>query len=114
MTFYSFYSFLKLITKDKNFNQHYMFVIKCNTIHPVSSPTTQKLFPFVNKSFINNTLPYKKYLSTQIKTFWYPKTKYQQLTINSLIQAGPFVTKYTNITNSTDRKSTRLNSSHRL
>ena len=101
MAFYGFYSFLKLITRDKNFDQHYMFVVKCDAIHPVGSPTTQRLFPFVDRSFIDSTLPYEEYLSTQIETFWYPKAEYQQLTINSLVQAGPFVTRYTNITNST-------------
>nr|UHK05419.1 MAG: ORF1 [Torque teno midi virus] len=101
MAFYGFYSFLKLITRDKSFDQHYMFVVKCDAIHPIGAPTTQRIFPFIDRTFIDSTLPYEEYLSEQIEKFWYPQAKYQQLTINSIVEAGPFVPRYTNIVNST-------------
>lgn len=101
MGFYGFYSYLKLITRDKNFDQHYMFVVKCSAIHPITTVSTQRIFPFIDRPFIDGTLPYEEYLSTQIEKFWYPKAAFQQLTINSIVESGPMVPRYTNILEST-------------
>ncbi|UJO02052.1 ORF1 [Anelloviridae sp.] len=101
MGFYGFYSFLKLITKDKAFDEHYMFIVKCRAIRPISQPTPQSYYPFIDRSFIDSTLPYDEYISANIEKFWYPKAYFQQQTINAFVEAGPFIPKYTNIPYST-------------
>nr|UHK04210.1 MAG: ORF1 [Torque teno midi virus] len=101
MGFYGFYSYLKLITRDKSFDQHYMFVCKCPAIHPIGNVTTQRIFPFIDRPFIDGTLPYEEYLSQTIENAWYPKAEFQQLTINSIVEAGPLVPRYNNILEST-------------
>nr|UHK04193.1 MAG: ORF1 [Torque teno midi virus] len=101
MAFYGYYSYLKLTTRDKDFDQYYMFVVKSNAIQPISQPTKQEYYPFLDKPFIDGTLPYEEYLSENIEKFWYPMALYQQQTINAIVESGPFMPKYTNITEST-------------
>nr|UHK05315.1 MAG: ORF1 [Torque teno midi virus] len=101
LAFFGFYSFLKLITKDKAFDQHYMFVVKCSAIHPIGQPSAQSYFPFLDREFIDGVLPYEEYISENIKKLWYPKAVHQQRTINAFVESGPFVPRYTNITEST-------------
>nr|UHK05323.1 MAG: ORF1 [Torque teno midi virus] len=101
MAFHGFYSFLKLITKDKAFDEHYMFIVKCRAIRPISQPTPQSYFPFIDRTFIDSTLPYDEYISANIEKLWYPKAAFQQQTINAFVESGPFIPKYTNIPFST-------------
>nr|UHK05344.1 MAG: ORF1 [Torque teno midi virus] len=101
MAFYGYYSYLKLITRDKAFDEHYIFVVKSKAIRPITQPTAQSYYPFIDRPFIDSTLPYEEYLSAQIEKFWYPKALFQQLTINSFVESGPFMPRYTNIVNST-------------
>nr|UHK05333.1 MAG: ORF1 [Torque teno midi virus] len=101
MALHGFYSFLKYITKDKKFEDHYMFVLKSPAIHPVSQVTPQEYYPIVDKSFIDSTLPWDEYISENIAKFWYPKAIYQQVTINALVESGPFIPKLGNLKDST-------------
>nr|UHK05346.1 MAG: ORF1 [Torque teno midi virus] len=101
MGFYGFYSFLKLITKDKAFDEHYMFIVKSTSIRPITQPTAQNYYPFLDREFIDSTLPYDEYISANIEKFWYPKAVFQQRTINAFVESGPFVPRYTNIPFST-------------
>ena len=101
MAFHGFYSFLKLASHDKVFDTNYMFIVRCPAIRPVSQPTAQSYYPFIDKYFIDGTLPFDEYVSENIKQFWYPQAKYQQQTINQFVEAGPFIPKYSNITYST-------------
>ncbi len=96
MAFHGFYSFLKYTTKDKNFENDYLFVVKSPAIHPVSQVTGQQYYPLIDGTFINNTLPWDEYISENIAKFWYPKAIFQQLLINSLVEAGPFIPKLSN------------------
>nr|UHK06867.1 MAG: ORF1 [Torque teno midi virus] len=100
MAFYGFYSYLQQITKDKAFDIHYMFVVQSKAIHPITV-STQTIYPFIDWDFINGTLPWEEYLSDSIKKLWYPQARFQQVTINSIVEAGPFVPKYNNLTDST-------------
>lgn len=101
MAIFGFYSFLKFTTKDKKFDDHYMFVLKSPAIHPISQPTPQNYYPILDKTFIDSTLPWDEYVSENISKFWYPKATYQQVTLNALVESGPFMPKLSNISEST-------------
>lgn len=100
MAFFGFFSFLKHISKDRAFDLHYMFVIKSPAIIPVTV-TKQDFYAFVDWDFINGQLPWEEFLSEKIKATWYPKATFQTTTINSLVECGPFIPKYANISEST-------------
>nr|UHK04555.1 MAG: ORF1 [Torque teno midi virus] len=101
MAFYGFYSFLKQTLKDKFFTEHYMFIVKSSAIKPVGTSVTQTFYPLLDFDFVQGKLPWEEYLSEQIKNFWYPKALFQQQTINSIVECGPYIPRYSNIPDST-------------
>nr|UHK04569.1 MAG: ORF1 [Torque teno midi virus] len=101
MAFYGFYSFLKKQTHDKLFYDHYIFVVKCPAIKPTLQTSQQTIFPLIDPAFWQGKLPFDEQITQQIETFWYPKASFQTQTINSLVESGPFMPRYTNILNST-------------
>ncbi len=81
MAFYGYYSYLKLISRDKAFEEHYIFVVKCKAIKPITQPTAQSYYPFIDRPFIDSTLPYEVILiSPNTKNFGNPKATVSTLT----------------------------------
>nr|UHK05399.1 MAG: ORF1 [Torque teno midi virus] len=101
MAFYGYYSFLKQSTKDKNFAEHYMFVVKSPAIKPVFQTSQQTIFPIVDRVFTEGKMPFDEALTTSIARLWYPKASMQTTTINAIVESGPFIPRYTNIKYST-------------
>nr|UHK05371.1 MAG: ORF1 [Torque teno midi virus]UHK05424.1 MAG: ORF1 [Torque teno midi virus] len=100
MCMYGLYSYYQDLLKDKNFNTHYMFVIRSPAIKPITV-SRQDFYPFIDWDFINGVLPWEEYLSEKIKATWYPQATFQTTTINALVESGPFVPRLTNIPDST-------------
>nr|UHK04602.1 MAG: ORF1 [Torque teno midi virus] len=101
MAFFGFWSWIKYVSKDKNFFEHYMFVVQSEAIKPISQNTAQKRYAFLDTSFISGKLPWDEYLSKNIAAKWYPKALFQQEMINNFVECGPFIPKLGNITEST-------------
>nr|UHK05397.1 MAG: ORF1 [Torque teno midi virus] len=101
MAFYGFYSFLKYTIKDKFFMDHYMFVVSSPAIKPISQTSKQTIYPILDPAFIAGKLPFDEYLDDNTKKVWFPKARFQTQIINSFVEAGPFIPRYTNIKYST-------------
>lgn len=101
MALYGFWSWIKYVSKDKAFYEHYMFVVQSDSIKPISQNTAQKRYAFLDPSFVKGTLPWEEYVSENVKKFWYPKALFQTETINAIIECGPYIPKLTNIPEST-------------
>nr|UHK06189.1 MAG: ORF1 [Torque teno midi virus] len=93
MAFYGFWNYLLKTTKDKNFLLHNMFVVKSPAIKLINA-TEQRVFPLLDLSFIKGNLPYEEYLTDRDKQYWYPQAKFQQEVINSFVESGPYIPKY--------------------
>lgn len=100
MCLYGIYSYFQELLKDKYFNTHYMFVLRCPAIKTVTV-AKQDFFPIVDWDFIAGVLPWEEYMSEKIKAAWYPQATFQTTTINALVESGPFMPKYSNMTDST-------------
>lgn len=100
MCMYGLYSYYQDLLKDKYFNTHYMFVVRCPAIKTVTV-AKQDFFPIVDWDFIAGQLPWEEYLSEKIKAAWYPQATFQTTTINAIVESGPFMPRYTNIPEST-------------
>nr|UHK04605.1 MAG: ORF1 [Torque teno midi virus] len=101
MAFFGFWNWIKYVSKDKKFFEHYMFVVQSEAIKPISQNTAQKRYAFLDTSFISGKLPWDEYLSKNIAAKWYPKALFQQEMINNFVECGPFIPKLGNITEST-------------
>ncbi len=78
-----------------------MFVVQSPAIKPISQNTAQKIYTFVDPAFVAGRLPFDEYLDANIKKLWYPRATFQTQTINALVEAGPFMPRYTNLKYST-------------
>nr|UHK04201.1 MAG: ORF1 [Torque teno midi virus] len=101
MAFYGFWSWIKYTSKDKFFMDHYAFVVKSPAIRPITQTTAQKRYLFLDPEFIAGKLPWDEYLSDNIKKLWYPSCTKQTKTLNAFVECGPYIPRYTNITEST-------------
>nr|UHK05384.1 MAG: ORF1 [Torque teno midi virus] len=101
MALYGFWNWLIHTSRDKGLMQHYMFVIESPAIKPVLQTGTQTKYPIIDPNILNGKLPFDEVpTSTQIQN-WYPTAYFQTATINSLVESGPYIPKYTNIPVST-------------
>lgn len=100
LIFYGYWSFIKKI-KDPSFMSLHMFVIKSQFLKPQPSAITKEFFPIIDLNFTIGLNPYKAYISSTQKKLWYPTCDHQIETINSFVQTGPYIPKY-----SDDRDST--------
>nr|UHK04904.1 MAG: ORF1 [Torque teno midi virus] len=100
LIFHGYYSFIKQI-KDSSFMSLHMFIIKSPYLKPSPSAITKDYFPIVDLNFTIGLNPYKAYISSIQKKLWYPSCEHQIETINSIVETGPYIPKY-----SDDRDST--------
>lgn len=87
--------------KGKGYLLTHMFVIQSDFITPQPSAITKQFFPFVDLNFTIGQNPFKAYISSFQEKLWYPCIDHQIETINSFVEVGPYVPKY-----SDDRDST--------
>nr|UHK07250.1 MAG: ORF1 [Torque teno midi virus] len=100
LTFFGLWSYIKK-TKQESFLNSHMFVIKSPYILPVPQGSAKQFFPFVDYNFIQGNNPYKSYITSNQKKFWYPTAEHQVETINAFVQSGPYITKLQNDRDST-------------
>nr|UHK04873.1 MAG: ORF1 [Torque teno midi virus] len=93
LAFYGFYSFIKKV-KGSSFLPLHMFVVKSPYIKPKPSAITKDFFPIIDLNFTIGLNPYKAYISSLQKKLWYPTCEHQIETINSIVQCGPYIPKY--------------------
>ncbi|UJO01967.1 ORF1 [Anelloviridae sp.] len=93
MSFYGYWNYLQYASKDPNIFKSHMFVVKCPAIKKLNSTITQEYYPIIDFDFINGKLPYEEYLSTTVANQWYPTAEHQMVTINSLVESGPYIPK---------------------
>nr|UHM26960.1 MAG: ORF1 [Torque teno midi virus] len=98
MAFYGLWNYI-LRTKSPDYLQQAMFVCKCPAIQLISK-TKQDIFPILDLSFIKGQMPWDELLTeTQIK-LWYPTAYKQQQIINTFVESGPYIPKYSNLPSS--------------
>ncbi len=77
-----------------------MFVVRSPFIKPIT-PTTQTVFPLIDRSFMEGKMPYDELLTLQQRTQWYPTAHKQVQSINAIVESGPYIPKYMNLPSST-------------
>nr|UHM26211.1 MAG: ORF1 [Torque teno midi virus] len=93
LAFYGFQSYIEKTKHDKGWLLSGIYVCKCPYLKRLSS-STQTTFVFIDFDFINGKLPYEETVTTQKKALWYPNVENQVITMNSLVQCGPYIPKY--------------------
>nr|UHM26941.1 MAG: ORF1 [Torque teno midi virus] len=99
MALYGLWNFLER-KKNVAYVETGMFVIKSPAIQLISK-TIQTIFPIVDISFIKGQMPWDQLLTDTDKKLWYPTALKQQQIINTFIESGPYIPKYSNLPSST-------------
>nr|UHM26987.1 MAG: ORF1 [Torque teno midi virus] len=99
MALYGLWNFLER-KKNIAYVETGMFVIKSPAIQLISK-TIQTIFPILDISFIKGQMPWDQLLTDTDKKLWYPTALKQQQIINTFIESGPYIPKYSNLPSST-------------
>nr|UHK04944.1 MAG: ORF1 [Torque teno midi virus] len=98
-----FFGFWNYIEKKRNITylDLGMFVVESQYIQPQPSAITKQYYPIIDYNFILGNNPFKAYISSTQRKLWFPTCQHQLETINSIVQTGPYITKYNNDRDST-------------
>nr|UHM26943.1 MAG: ORF1 [Torque teno midi virus] len=99
MAFYGLWNYI-LRSKSKDYLTQAMFVCKSPAIQLISK-TNQTVFPILDMSFIKGQMPWDELLTDTQKKLWYPTAYKQQQIINTIVESGPYIPKYSNLPSST-------------
>nr|UHK07057.1 MAG: ORF1 [Torque teno midi virus] len=100
---YGYTSFLKDKKHDASYFSAYILVIKTDKVYRTSGIGTSPFYIFLDKNFINGKLPDGTVPKSEgTSSFnWYPSLRQQLQCIAEIVSTGPYVPKYSDITNST-------------
>lgn len=99
MALYGLWNYI-LRAKSPDYLLQAMFVIKSPAIRLITK-TKQEVFPIVDLSFIKGQMPWDELLTDTQKKLWFPTAYKQQQIINTFVESGPYVPKYSNLPSST-------------
>nr|UHK06870.1 MAG: ORF1 [Torque teno midi virus] len=101
MALFGYKDFLLKSSNDKGLFLYHMIVVKSTALHPISQTTEQVYYPLIDIDFAFGRLPYDEYITTNMKSKWYPSGETQETALNNIVNTGPYVPTFNNITNST-------------
>nr|UHM27138.1 MAG: ORF1 [Torque teno midi virus] len=93
MGFFGYWDFILQHTANKGVYDTHMFVVASSAFRTLNQTTKQQWYPLIDVDFAMGKLPWDEYLSTNIKSKWYPIAEYQKTSINNLVMSGPYVPK---------------------
>nr|UHK06177.1 MAG: ORF1 [Torque teno midi virus] len=100
IAFFGFWDWIDQKKAKAQYFDHGMFVVKSPAIKNIT-PTTQTVWPLIDRSFMEGKMPYDELLTLQQINNWYPTAYKQVQTINAIIESGPYIPKYSNLPSST-------------
>lgn len=101
MGLYGYGNYLIQSSKDKGLLTTHMLICKSRSLHPISQATKDTYYPIINTEFAFGKLPYDEYITSTMKSNWYPTGEMQEDALNNIVMTGPYQPKFNNITNST-------------
>nr|UHK07447.1 MAG: ORF1 [Torque teno midi virus] len=103
MLLFGFLSFVQQKQKFGDFLTRYVLAIECPTGFYYYSQTGFEKSPIIplDQTFVNGLAPYKEDLTESMKIQWTPNVYTQLEILNSFVESGPYVPKYSQTKNST-------------
>nr|UHK05584.1 MAG: ORF1 [Torque teno midi virus] len=97
---YGYLSFIKQM-KPSDYPLAHVVVIKSKAIYCYPEIGACDYYCPIDYDYIQGKLPYGQTLTDQKKKLWYPDINWQKITLNAIVESGPFIPKYSQETNST-------------
>ncbi|UJO02046.1 ORF1 [Anelloviridae sp.] len=96
LAFYGYLDYVRQIKKDKTWLESHVLVFKSPAVFTFPQPGADKWYCPLSKTFIDGVGPYRTDLTKKQKERYYPQIQHQHEILNSFVEAGPFVPKYNN------------------
>ncbi len=95
MLLYGYLSYVQKVKNVRDFLNNYTLCMRSPALFPYSQPgaETQIIIP-VNENFIHGKAPYDEALTDTMKGYWTPNVYQQIQTLNTMVESGPYVPKY--------------------
>nr|UHK07506.1 MAG: ORF1 [Torque teno midi virus] len=102
MLLYGYLSYVQKVKNVKDFLQNYTLCMQSPALFPYAQPGAemQTIIP-VNENFIHGKAAYDETLTTTMKGYWTPNVYQQIQTLNTMVESGPYIPKYSQTKNST-------------
>nr|UHK07121.1 MAG: ORF1 [Torque teno midi virus] len=100
MLLFGYLQYVDVTKKGKGFLDSYIMLVKSPAIEPAPQPGTTEWYPIIDKDFIDGKGPFGSYVTLSTKSKWYPNVSSQLKTINTFVECGPLIPKYSEERNS--------------
>ncbi len=97
---YGYFSFINQM-KPSDYIKTHVVVIKSKAIYCYPEIGSCELYIPLDYDYITGKKPYGQTITDQQSKFWYPTCEWQMITLNAIVESGPFIPKYSQETNST-------------
>nr|UHK05490.1 MAG: ORF1 [Torque teno midi virus] len=97
---YGYLTFIKQM-KPKDYFLTHVVVLKSPAIYCYPEIGSCDLYVPIDYDYLYGRKPYQQTLTDQAKKLWYPNIEWQRITLNAIVESGPFIPKYSQETNST-------------
>nr|UHK04631.1 MAG: ORF1 [Torque teno midi virus] len=97
---FGYLDYVRQIKKDKTWLESHVVVVKSPAIFTFPQPGADQWYCPLSKTFIDGVGPYRTDLTAKQKQRYFPQIQHQHEILNSFVEAGPFVPKYNNQTES--------------
>ena len=94
LALYGFFNYVTEHTKTKDFLTSHCVMLKSPALLPHPQPGGSQTILPIDPSFINGYLAYDQPPTVSEKTRWYPTMKSQINTLNSIVEASPYIPKF--------------------
>nr|UHK04699.1 MAG: ORF1 [Torque teno midi virus] len=94
LALYGFYNYIAESKKTKDFWNTHCVMLKSKALLPYPQTGAANTILPLDKSFVEGYAAYDQPPTNTDKTKWYPTMKSQINTLNSIVEAGPFIPKF--------------------
>lgn len=93
---FGYLDYVRQIKKDKTWLESHVVVLKSPAIFTFPQPGADQWYCPLSKTFIDGVGPYRTDLTIKQKQRYFPQIQHQHEILNSFVEAGPFIPKYNN------------------
>nr|UHK05542.1 MAG: ORF1 [Torque teno midi virus] len=97
---YGYISFINQM-KPSDYIKTHVVVLKSPAIYCYPEIGSCEYYIPIDYDYITGKKPYQLTITDQAKKLWYPSVEWQMITLNAIVESGPFIPKYSQETNST-------------
>nr|UHK07090.1 MAG: ORF1 [Torque teno midi virus] len=94
MLMYGYLQYVDTMKKGKGFLDSYVLAVESPAIEPAPQPGLTTFYIILDKDFIEGKGAFGSYVTESTKSKWYPNVWSQVKTINTFVETGPYIPKY--------------------